>query len=101
MVKKSKELKPFLNQKVQIHVRSTSVSPDEEGEPMMSNTYEGVIVEIGDHFIFMGNLFEDSDKFEITAAIDIEDIAAITLSNDMDELFNMLKEMPTEEDEVH
>jgi len=99
-MKKSKELAPFLNQMVHIHVRSTSIKPGEDGEGMMSNIYQGIVVEIGDHFLFMGNLFEDSDKFEITAAIDLEDIAAITLADD-EELLNIMKELPTEEDEVH
>jgi|CXWL01.1.fsa_nt_gi hypothetical protein len=100
-MKKSKELAPFLNQHVQIHVRSTSVTPDEEGESMMSNIYEGIIVDIKDHFVFMGVLFEDSDKFEITAAIDMDDIAAITIASEMDELLNLLQEMPKEGDGVH
>ena len=97
MVKKSKELKCFLGYMVQAHVKTTTVKNDEKGEGMMSNIYQGYVVEIGNDFLFMGN-YEDKDNYEITAAIEINDISAITVVDEDNEL---LQQMPKEDDEVH
>ncbi len=96
---KKEDVESFLNQMVQLHVRTTTIKNDDDGEAMMSNIYQGFIVRLSDSAVFMGNVYEDSDKFDVTAVVDLTDIAAITLAED--EIPDFLLEMPSEEDEVH
>lgn len=98
-MKKHKDLEVFLNQLVQVHVRTTTIKHDENGEGMMSNIFEGFLVKLSEHFIFMGNIYQDSDKFDVTAVIDLNDISAITLAEE--EIPDFLLELPGEDEEIH
>jgi len=96
---KKEDVEPFLNQTVQLHVRTTTIKNDNDGEAMMSNIYQGFIVRLSDSAVFMGNIYEDSDKFDITAVVDMVDVAAITLAED--EIPDFLLELPESDDEIH
>jgi len=93
------DIEIFVQQLCNVHVKTTTIKNDNEGEAMMSNIFQGYIVKVSKTAVFMGSIYEDSDKFDITASISLEDISAVSLAEE--EVPDFLIEMPGEEDEVH